>query len=87
MSKTIKLKHPVTLANSEISEVTIKRPTVKNLKSFDAPGGDFGRMFELMLSLTGLVGVELEAIDAEDYMAMTEVVDGFLGGGQKTGEN
>ena len=86
MSKTITLKHPVTVAGNEILQVEIQRPTVKDLKSFDSPGGDFIRMFNLMLRLTGLLAVEMEAIDAEDYMEMTDVVDGFLGGGQPTGE-
>ena len=83
---SIKLKHPVTVANNAISEVTIKRPTVKDLKAFDGSSGDFIRMFNLMLCLTGLLAVEMEEIDAEDYMEMTDVVDGFLGGGQPTGK-
>ena len=87
MSKTITLKHPVTVGGKQIDSVEIARPTVKNLKEFDKPGGEFQQMFNLMSELTGLLDVELDAIDAEDYMAMTDVVDGFLGSGQGTGES
>jgi len=81
----IKLKHPVKLGEETIDTITLKRPTVKHLKSMDAAAGDIGKTASLIAELGGLPQKVVDDIDAEDFGVIADVLGGFFGKPQGTG--
>lgn len=82
----IKLKHPVKMGDETVETVTLKRPTVKHLKIMDAAQGDISKTASLIAELASLPQKVVDDIDAEDFGAIAEVLGGFFGKPQGTGE-
>lgn len=68
MTKTITLDFPVQLADRKLSEVTIRRPIMRDMlkHKLDQASGLTGEM-ALIADLSGLVREELELFDTYDY--------------------
>ena len=80
--KTLQLLFPITVEDREVSEVTITRPKVKDLKAMDAAlVGSTDKLDQgiVMVSvLTGLPPVAVEELDADDFTRLSEEVTGFF---------
>lgn len=86
MAKTVPLKHPFKFGEREVTEVSLDRLKGKHIRKIGAhPTVDD------LLNLASKSAKEPPALfdemDAEDVMAVTEVVADFLGGSQSTGES
>lgn len=89
------LKHPVTMQfrqadgsvrEEAIAELTLRRPTAKDLRLVDTYGTQMVAMMIAMIS--ALCGVEIETVerlDAEDFGELSDMVGDFLPDGPKTG--
>jgi hypothetical protein len=81
-TKTVTLQFPITVDGREVSEVTITRPKVKDLKAMDAAlDGITDKLDQgiIMVSvLTGLSHDAVEELDADDFTELSEVVAGFF---------
>lgn len=89
----ITLKYPVTDTDGEIYEkLTLRRPTVKDLKVMDRTSGDVEKIAALIARITSsaagskLTDYVVDRIDAEDFAAIGDIVDSFLSKSPTTGE-
>ncbi len=77
------LKYPVTFGSETITEVTVRRPKGKDLRGIKDVQSTDG----MILMIARLIERETAVVhemDAEDLMAIGEVVAGFLGLSQPT---
>ena len=82
MSKTnIKLGEPIVVGGQKITEVTLRRPKVKDLRALDhldVNANDLTRGIEMAAILTGLTPETIDELDAGDFAAISDVIAGFL---------
>lgn len=65
------LKYPVTLGQETINEITLQRPTVKDVVAANRPGGVPAEIELRMVSLlSGLPAEAIGDLDMEDYTAV-----------------
>lgn len=87
---TYPLKFPVQFGKDEtVEEIMItRRLKAKDLKNLPASSSiKMEHMMQLVCKVTAKPMALIEEIDADDLMALTEVVSSFLPNGQKTGED
>ena len=82
MSKTnVKLGVPITLGDQKLTEVTVRRPKVKDLRALDhldVNANDLTKGIEMAAILTGLTPETIDELDAADFAAISDVIAGFL---------
>jgi hypothetical protein len=84
--KTITLKHPFQFGDRTVAELTLQRLKGKHLRKLPArPAMD--DLLGLASKSAGEAPAVLDEMDAEDVMAVTEVIGDFLGGIEKTGDS
>ena len=80
--KTLQLLFPITVEDREVSEVTITRPKVKDLKAMDAAlvgiTDKLDQGIVMVSVLTRLPPVAVEELDADDFTRLSEEVAGFF---------
>jgi hypothetical protein len=80
--KTLQLLFPITVEDREVSEVTITRPKVKDLKAMDAAlvgiTDKLDQGIVMVSVLTGLPPEAVEELDADDFTRLSEEVAGFF---------
>ena len=78
MGLTIVLDFPVQLADRQLTEVTIRRPVMRDLRLNPVKGADdlTGEM-KLLGSLCGLRMEEIEQMDMADYRRLTDAFGRF----------
>ncbi|MFA8387551.1 MAG: phage tail assembly protein [Pelagibaca sp.] len=80
--KTLQLLFPITIVDREVSEVTITRPKVKDLKAMDAALDGIKDKLDqgivMAATLTGLPPEVIEELDAEDFTKLSEEVASFF---------
>jgi hypothetical protein len=73
-SETIVLDFPIQLADRLVTEVTMRRPTMKDLREYPVRGSeDTEGEFKQFAALTGLRPEELEGMDAADYARLQDL--------------
>jgi hypothetical protein len=73
-SETITLDYPVQLADKLLTEVTMRRPTMRDLRQFPVKGlDDNDGEFRQFAALCGLRVEEMEGMDAADYARLQDV--------------
>jgi hypothetical protein len=80
--KTLQLLFPITVEDREVSEVTMTRPKVKDLKAMDAAlvgiTDKLDQGIVMVSFLTGLPTEAVEELDADDFTRLSEEVAGFF---------
>ena len=77
---TIKLDFPVQLADHQLTEVTMRRPIMKDMLTHKIDGkSGLAEDMSLIAALCGLVREELESFDTCDYEKMQEQLFRFRG--------
>lgn len=77
--QTIELKHPVSVAGSEIASLSMRRPKVKDQLAADkADGGNAEKEIRLFANLCEVQPAVIEELDLADYRQVQEVYSGFL---------
>lgn len=77
--KTIELKHPVTVAGSEIKTLSMRRPKVKDQLAADKHGGgNAEKEIRLFANLCEVEPSVIEELDLADYRQVQEAYSGFL---------
>ncbi len=80
MSQTIPLSFPIEIGGRTISDVTIRRPKVGDLRRMEKhKGSDFDRTMRVLADLTELAPEELDELDTSDLQALSKVLEGFMG--------
>lgn len=71
--KELTLKYPFTAAGKKIEKLTLRRPTVKDLRSVSRFGDtDEDKEIGLMATLAGMIPEDMDAMDAADYRALQD---------------
>jgi len=77
-SKTIDLDFPVQLADRLLEKIAMRRPTMKELRTYRIKGSeDVDGEFALFCALTGLREEEMDGVDAADYARLQDVYVSF----------
>jgi hypothetical protein len=67
-SETIVLEYPIRLADRVVTEVTMRRPSMKDLRKYRVKGpDDVDGEFRQFAALCGLRPEEMEEMDSADY--------------------
>jgi len=75
----VKLKYPVTVEGSEYSELTMRRPKVRDMLSSDKLGGsDAEKEIRIFANLSEVSPSVVEELDMVDYQSLQETYQGFL---------
>lgn len=75
----IALKYPIKVNGEETSELTMRRPVLRDMRVASKSGSnDPDRELHLLASLTGVSPGDLESLDMADYLQMQEAYAGFL---------
>lgn len=78
----VKLRRPVTIGEQTISEVTVRRPKVKDLRAMERarePGGtEMDQGVAMAAALCDLAVEVVDEMDAADFASVSEVITGFL---------
>ena len=76
------LKYPVTLGQETIKEITLQRPTVKDVVAANRPGGVPAEIELRMVSLlSGLPAEAIGDLDMEDYTAVQSLLGKLINTG------
>jgi hypothetical protein len=82
---SVKLDHPITLPDRELTEVTLRRIKVKdNLSARKQASDDAEREIVLLGKLSGLNQEDIGELDMSDYSKLQEALLGFLSSTHKT---
>jgi hypothetical protein len=77
--ETIKLSYPVAVGSTEIKELKIRRPKVRDqLAAAKTKGGDAEREVAMFANLCEVESVVIEALDMSDYFKLQEAYKVFL---------
>ncbi|MGI0118320.1 phage tail assembly protein [Zooshikella sp. RANM57] len=75
MSELIPLNYPINVNGETISEIKLRRPTVKDMKNIDKQGGtELEQAIAMMAGLSGLSQQDIEKIDGADFSQISEVI-------------
>ncbi len=82
MTDHVTLSQPVQAGERTISEVTIRRPKVKDLRALEhlrAPGaGEIDQGVAMAAMLCDLPVEAVDEMDATDFAAISEIIAGFF---------
>ena len=79
MSTTINLKYPVKDGNEEISTITLRRATVRDILVMNSIEGNIAKTVAMVAQLSDLPRDVVETMDASDFAEVSEKVADFLG--------
>ena len=79
------LKKPVPVDGGEVSELTVRTDmTAGDLMAGDGAKGDIGRVVLIAAELAGVPPSTIKAMDAGDFMRLSEKLGPLLGSGLPT---
>ena len=93
MAETFELSEPIRVGGEDVTELTLRKPTVDMLQGTTIEvKGDGGLIIsadvvmKVFGKLADITPSSVKQISADDYMRMVEVYTRFFGGSQETGE-
>ncbi|WP_353278260.1 phage tail assembly protein [Wolbachia endosymbiont (group B) of Longitarsus flavicornis] len=76
---TVKLDNPITVDGISISELTIRRPKVRDYLAIERlNGSDLSKEVTLTANLTSVAKEAIEELDIADYVKVQEVLKDFF---------
>lgn len=79
-----KLLFPIKADGQELKELTVRRPTVRDLKNSRRACDNSEQDLQLLADLTNIAPKDLENMDLADYNAIWEIVGKFRAGATTT---
>lgn len=86
MTGAVKLASPIEFGDDVISELTLREPTLGDLKKMDREAGQIGKMVALIASISGHPPSAIERIKASDLEAVTDALEKSMPASLITGE-
>jgi hypothetical protein len=78
-NKRLPLSAPIALGDQTLTEVSVKKPKVKDLKALqDALAGIEDQLEQGILMAAVLTDLPREEMDTDDFTAISEVIAGFF---------
>lgn len=79
MQENVELKYPINVHGTEISALSLRRPTVRDrLLSEKTSGTESDKEVRFIANLCELAPDDIEKLDMADYVKVQEVLAGFL---------
>ncbi|WP_341823800.1 phage tail assembly protein [Wolbachia endosymbiont (group A) of Agelastica alni] len=76
---TVKLDNPITVDGISVSELTIRRPKVRDYLAIERlNGSDLSKEVTLTANLTSVAKESIEELDIADYVKVQEVLKDFF---------
>ncbi|WP_353277471.1 phage tail assembly protein [Wolbachia endosymbiont (group B) of Villa cingulata] len=76
---TVKLDNPITVDGISVSELTIRRPKVRDYLAIERiNGSDLNKEATLTANLTSVAKEAIEELDIADYVKVQEVLKDFF---------
>ncbi|WP_264685889.1 phage tail assembly protein [Wolbachia endosymbiont (group B) of Pyrgus malvae] len=76
---TVKLDNPITVDGISVSELTIRRPKVRDYLAIERlNGSDLSKEVTLTANLTSVAKEAIEELDIADYVKVQEVLKDFF---------
>lgn len=84
---SVQLSQPILVENEEVTELTLREPTVKDMRAVGKIEDDMEQSIDMIGRLSGLAPSSLDQVKARDFVRLSAVVADFLDDGQETGES
>ena len=78
MNTKIVLQHPIKMDGVEVSELSLRRPKVRDLERMDKQPGQIAKAVTMVADLAELSPDQVREIDGEDFIAIAELLGDFL---------
>ena len=78
-SETITLKYPFTYQGEEITQITIRRPKMRDMKKAQKHKDDMEKSIHMIADLAEVSPGLVEELDTEDFGAVSAKVGEFMG--------
>ncbi len=76
---TVKLDNPITVDGISVSELTVRRPKVRDYLAIERiNGSDLNKEVTLTANLTSVAKEAIEELDIADYVKVQEVLKDFF---------
>jgi hypothetical protein len=77
----IKLAFPITVDGAKVNEITLRRPTVKDMRVARVTGGkdDATQEINLIANLAQVTTEAVESLDMADFVKVQKALAGFFG--------
>lgn len=79
MAQTITLQHPINADGEDITELTIRRPKMRDIKRAQKHKDDIERSMALIADLAEISPKAVEELDAADFEAVSKIVGEYMG--------
>ncbi|WP_224825759.1 phage tail assembly protein [Cognatishimia sp. MH4019] len=78
-TETYTLEYPFTYKGEEVTELTIRRPKMRDLKKFEGIKDNMKKSFTMLSDLAEIAPDAVEELDPVDFNAASVMIAGFLG--------
>lgn len=78
-TETYRLEYPFTHKDEEYSELTIRRPKMRDLKKFEGIKDKMKKSITMLADLAEIAPEAVEEMDPMDFNQATALIAGFLG--------
>lgn len=79
---TVALSKPINVEGMDVSELTLREPTVKDLLAQDRVVGETAQMVAMVAALADIPDACVKQITARDFVKLSKVIGDFLDDGQ-----
>lgn len=81
----IKLAYPITVDGATLNEISLRRPTVKDMRVARVTGkDDAAQEINLIANLAQITTDAVESLDMADFVKVQKALAGFFGLSEKT---
>lgn len=77
--ETITLQYPFSHQGEEYTEITIRRPKMRDMKKAQKHKDDMEKSIHMMADLAEVTPAVIEELDTEDFKAVSDKVGEFMG--------
>lgn len=78
-TETYTLEYPFDFKGEEFTELTIRRPKMRDLRKFEGIKDSMKKAFTMLSDLAEIAPGAVEEMDPEDFNAASKLIAGFLG--------
>ncbi|MFV0408679.1 MAG: phage tail assembly protein [Paracoccus sp. (in: a-proteobacteria)] len=78
MAEIVKLQYPITVAGEEITELRIRRPKMRDMKSANKVKDDLEKSLKMIVDLAEITPEAADELDPVDFSKAAGVVGNFM---------
>lgn len=77
--ETLSLQYPFTHKGEEVTQLTIRRPKLGDIKRFEKVKDEMDKATKMLADLAEIAPDAVDQLDMVDFNAASEMIAGFLG--------